>query len=151
MTVAVGEALTSADVAAVASGAETSFPPNARERMTAARAVVEDAVRSGEVVYGVTTGFGALANVRIDPAQAADLQHGIVRSHATAVGPPLRLEEARAMLLLRAHVLALGHSGVRPEVVELMVDMLNAGVIPVVPEQGSLGASGDLAPLASLA
>jgi histidine ammonia-lyase len=151
VTVAVGEALTSADVAAVASGAETSFPPNARERMTAARAVVEDAVRSGEVVYGVTTGFGALANVRIDPAQAADLQHGIVRSHATAVGPPLRLEEARAMLLLRAHVLALGHSGVRPEVVELMVDMLNAGVIPVVPEQGSLGASGDLAPLASLA
>jgi histidine ammonia-lyase len=151
VTVAVGESLTSADVAAVAAGAETSFPPSARERMTAARAVVEDAVASGEVVYGVTTGFGALANVRIDPARAADLQHGIVRSHATAVGPPLSLEEARAMLLLRAHVLALGHSGVRPDVVELMVDMLNAGVIPAVPEQGSLGASGDLAPLASLA
>jgi histidine ammonia-lyase len=151
MTVAVGKTLTSADVASVAAGAETSFPSGARERMTAARAVVEEAVDSGEVVYGVTTGFGALANVRIDPARAADLQHGIVRSHATAVGPPLPLEEARAMLLLRAHVLALGHSGVRPEVVELMVDMLNAGVIPVVPEQGSLGASGDLAPLAALA
>jgi histidine ammonia-lyase len=151
VTVAVGEALTSADVAAVAAGAETSFPSSARERMTAARAVVEGAVTSGDVVYGVTTGFGALANVRIDSARAADLQHGIVRSHATAVGPPLPLEEARAMLLLRAHVLALGHSGVRPEIVELMVDMLNAGVIPMVPEQGSLGASGDLAPLASLA
>ena len=112
---------------------------------------MDEAVASGEVVYGVTTGFGALANVRIDPARAADLQQGIVRSHATAVGPPLSLEEARAMLLLRAHVLALGHSGVRPEIVELMVDMLNAGVIPAVPEQGSLGASGDLAPLASLA
>ena len=89
--------------------------------------------------------------MRIDPAQAADLQHGIVRSHATAVGRPLSRPEARAMLLLRAHVLALGHSGVRPEFVDLMVQMLNADVIPAVPEQGSLGASGDLAPLANLA
>ena len=151
MTVAVGETLTLADVAAVAAGEDVSFPARARERVTAARAVIERAVASGEVVYGVTTGFGALANVRVDPAQATDLQHGIVRSHATAVGRPLSLEEARAMLLLRAHVLALGHSGVRPEVVELMVRMLNEGVIPAVPEQGSLGASGDLAPLANLA
>jgi histidine ammonia-lyase len=151
VTVAVGETLTLADVAAVAAGEDVSFPARARERVTAARAVIERAVASGEVVYGVTTGFGALANVRVDPAQATDLQHGIVRSHATAVGRPLSLEEARAMLLLRAHVLALGHSGVRPEVVELMVRMLNEGVIPAVPEQGSLGASGDLAPLANLA
>ena len=151
MTVAVGETLTLADVAAVAAGGEVTFPAGGRERVVAARAVVEDAVGSGEVVYGVTTGFGALANVRIDPAQAADLQHGIVRSHATAVGRPLSRPEARAMLLLRAHVLALGHSGVRPELVDLMVQMLNADVIPSVPEQGSLGASGDLAPLANLA
>ena len=151
MTVAVGGTLTLADVAAVAEGDEVSFPARARERVSAARQVVEDAVASGDVVYGVTTGFGALANVRVDPAQAAELQHGIVRSHATAVGRPLSLAEARAMLLLRAHVLALGHSGVRPELVDLMVAMLNADVIPAVPEQGSLGASGDLAPLANLA
>lgn len=151
MTVAIGETLTLADVAAVAAGADVSFSADARERVAAARRVVEDAVASGEVVYGVTTGFGALANVRIDPAQASDLQHGIVRSHATAVGPPLSRPEGRAMLLLRAHVLALGHSGVRAELVDLMVQMLNADVIPAVPEQGSLGASGDLAPLANLA
>jgi histidine ammonia-lyase len=151
VTVAVGGTLTLADVAAVAAGEEVTFPARARERVVAARAVVEDAVASGEVVYGVTTGFGALANVRIDPSRASDLQHGIVRSHATAVGRPLSRPEARAMLLLRAHVLALGHSGVRPELVDLMVAMLNADVIPAVPEQGSLGASGDLAPLANLA
>ncbi len=151
MTVAVGERLTLADVAAVAAGADVSFSSAPRERVAAARRVVEDAVASGDVVYGVTTGFGALANVRIDPAQASDLQHGIVRSHATAVGRPLPRSEARAMLLLRAHVLAFGHSGVRPELVDLMVQMLNADVIPAVPEQGSLGASGDLAPLANLA
>jgi histidine ammonia-lyase len=151
VTVAVGGALTLADVAAVAAGAEVSFPSSSRERVLAARTVVEDAVASGDVVYGVTTGFGALANVRVDPSRAPALQHGIVRSHATAVGRHLSREEARAMLLLRAHVLALGHSGVRPEVVDLMVAMLNAEVIPAVPEQGSLGASGDLAPLAALA
>jgi histidine ammonia-lyase len=150
VTVAIGEALTLAEVAAVAAGAEVAFPSGSRDRVAAARAVVEAAVDSGEVVYGVTTGFGALANVRVDPSQASALQHGIVRSHATAVGPDLSIEEARAMLLLRAHVLALGHSGVRPELVDLMVSMLNAGVIPAVPEQGSLGASGDLAPLANL-
>ncbi|HEX4941311.1 MAG TPA: histidine ammonia-lyase [Actinomycetota bacterium] len=151
MTVAIGEALTLADVAAVAAGADVTLPTSARQRVAAARTVVDDAVESGDVVYGVTTGFGALANVRVDPTKASDLQHGIVRSHATAVGRPLPREEARAMLLLRAHVLALGHSGVRPELIDLMVAMLNADVIPVVPEQGSLGASGDLAPLANLA
>jgi histidine ammonia-lyase len=151
VTVAVGEALGLSDVIAVAAGADVSFPPASRQRVAAARTVVDQAVASGAVVYGVTTGFGALANVRVDPGKASELQHGIVRSHATAVGPPLSLEEARAMLLLRAHVLALGHSGVRPELIDLMVAMLNAGVIPAVPEQGSLGASGDLAPLANLA
>jgi histidine ammonia-lyase len=151
VTVAVGESLTLADVAAVAAGAEVGFPAGARDRVVAARRVIEDAVASGDVVYGVTTGFGALANVRVEADRAVDLQHGIVRSHATAVGRPLSRAEARAMLLLRAHVLAIGHSGVRPELVDLMVQMLNADVIPAVPEQGSLGASGDLAPLANLA
>jgi histidine ammonia-lyase len=151
MPVQVGESLSLEDVVAVARGDRVGFPAAARTRVEAARAVVERAVASGETVYGVTTGFGALADTRIDPSQSSQLQHGIVRSHATAVGRPLSREEARAMLLLRAHVLALGHSGVRPEVVDLMVEMLNRDVIPVVPEQGSLGASGDLAPLANLA
>src|SRR4051812_22356627 len=151
MPVQVGEPLSLEDVVVVARGAQVGFPQAARDRVEAARAVIERVVASGETVYGVTTGFGALADTRIDPSEAAQLQRGIVRSHATAVGRPLSREEARAMLLLRAHVLALGHSGVRPEVVDLMVDMLNRDVVPVVPEQGSLGASGDLAPLANLA
>jgi histidine ammonia-lyase len=149
--VPVGESLTLQDVVAVASGADVFLPPGAVGRIEAARAVVESAVASGRTVYGVTTGFGSLANVRIPPDRADALQHGIVRSHATAVGPPLAREEARAMLLLRTHVLALGHSGVRVQVVERMVDMLNRDLVPVVPQQGSLGASGDLAPLANLA
>jgi histidine ammonia-lyase len=149
--VQVGETLSLDDVVAVSRGEPVAFPPAARQRVVAARGVVDRAVAAGATVYGVTTGFGALADTRIDPGQAGELQHGIVRSHATAVGRPLSREEARAMLLLRAHVLALGHSGVRPDVVDLMVDMLNLDVVPVVPEQGSLGASGDLAPLANLA
>jgi histidine ammonia-lyase len=149
--VALGGALTLADVVAVARGAAVEFPDAARQRVVAARGVIERVVASGETVYGVTTGFGSLADVRIEPSQAAALQLGIVRSHATAVGRPLSREEARAMLLLRAHVLALGHSGVRPLIVERMVEMLNRDLIPAVPEQGSLGASGDLAPLANLA
>ncbi|MGZ4148828.1 MAG: histidine ammonia-lyase [Actinomycetota bacterium] len=146
-----GESLSLEDVVAVARGADAVFPDAARERVRAARAVVQRAVDEDRTIYGVTTGFGALADTKIDPAQASELQHGIVTSHATAVGPPLSREEARAMLLLRAHVLALGYSGVRAEVVDLMVAMLAADVVPAVPEQGSLGASGDLAPLACLA
>ena len=149
--VQIGEALTFGDVVAVARGAPVAFSADARGRVEAARAVIDRVVASGETVYGVTTGFGSLADVRIEPSQAAALQLGIVRSHATAVGDPLSREEARAMLLLRAHVLALGHSGVRSLIVERMVEMLNRDLIPAVPEQGSLGASGDLAPLANLA
>jgi histidine ammonia-lyase len=146
-----GEPLTLADVVAVAHGDAVAFGDAARGRVEAARAVVERAVADGRTLYGITTGFGALAGTRIDPSQAAELQRGIVLSHATAVGRPLSRDEARAMLLLRAHVLALGGSGVRPALVDLMVEMLNLDVVPVVPEQGSLGASGDLAPLAALA
>jgi len=149
--VSVGEPLTLEDVVAVARGAHVAFAGPARERVRAAREVVEHAVADGRTMYGVTTGFGALADTRIAPEQTSALQRGIVTSHATAVGRPLSREEARAMLLLRAHVLALGHSGVRAEVIELMVEMLNRDIVPAVPEQGSLGASGDLAPLAGLA
>ena len=151
MPVRVGEPLTLFDVVAVADGEPVEFPQTAADRVRAARAVIERVIAQGKTVYGVTTGFGALADTLIEPAQADELQHRIVRSHATAVGSPLSREEARAMLLLRAHVLALGHSGVRPIVVERMVEMLNRGLIPAVPQQGSLGASGDLAPLACLA
>ncbi len=151
MPVLVGEHLSLDEVVAVAHGEAVELSPAAIRRMAGSRAVVEAKVEAAETVYGVTTGFGSLANVRIDSEQAAELQHGIVRSHASAVGRPLSREEARAMLLLRAHMLALGYSGVRAEIVERMVEMLNADLVPLVPEQGSLGASGDLAPLAHLA
>ena len=119
--------------------------------MAASRKVVEDAVSSGAAVYGINTGIGDLANVRIDPEESERLQADIVRSHATAVGDPLPRPVVRAMLLLRARTFAFGVSGVRYELVEQIVAFLNAGVTPVVPSQGSLGASGDLAPLAHLA
>ena len=151
MPVRIGEPMTLDDVVAAARGEPVELSPAAAERMAASRAVVEDKVARSETVYGVTTGIGSLANVRISPEQAERLQLDIVRSHATAVGPPLSETETRAMLALRAHVLALGRSGVRPVVVERMVEMLNRRVVPVVPERGSLGASGDLAPLAHLA
>src|SRR3954453_8183952 len=151
MPVRVGEQLDVADVVAVARGEAVEIAPSAVERMRAARALVDEKVASDETVYGVTTGIGSLATVRIRPEQAAQLQFDLVRSHATAFGPPLPRDEARAMLLLRAHVLALGHSGVRPLVVERMIEMLNRDIVPAVPQQGSLGASGDLAPLAHLA
>src|SRR3989454_9963831 len=102
-------------------------------------------------MYGVTTGFGKLAHVRIRPEQARELQRNLIRSHASGVGDPLRVEAVRAMMLLRANVLLRGTSGVRPALPELIVAMLNQRVHPRVPSQGSVGASGDLAPLAHLA
>ncbi len=121
------------------------------ERMAPARRVVEDAVAKGAVVYGITTGFGALANVRIEPAAARELQHAIVRSHAAGTGDPIPVEIIRAMMLLRARTLAAGHAGVRPLLVERIVELLNRGIHPIVPAHGSVGASGDLAPLAHCA
>ena len=123
----------------------------ARERMLRTRAVVDRKVAANEVVYGVTTGFGKLSDIAIPPERLAELQTNLVRSHAAGVGPDLPADETRAMMLLRANVLAVGHSGVRPELPELLLGMLNAGVHPPVPEQGSVGASGDLAPLSHLA
>jgi histidine ammonia-lyase len=149
--VEIAEPLTLARLEAVARGAA---PPvldgAARERIRAARAVVEDAVDRGEVVYGVTTGIGELASVRIAPADAERLQLNLLRSHAVGAGEPLPEEVVRGMMLLLAASLARGHSGVRIELVELLLVLLDRGVVPVVPSRGSVGSSGDLAPLAHL-
>jgi len=147
-----GGPLTRADVIAVArDGASVSPGPGLAERMNPARDVVQLAVDSGEVVYGITTGFGALASTHIGRDQTEALQVNLIRSHAAGVGEPLPDILVRAMLLLRARTLAHGHSGVRPEIVERMIEMLNSGMLPLVPSQGSVGASGDLAPFAHLA
>jgi histidine ammonia-lyase len=135
-------------------GRKVVLAPPARQRIERARAYVDRVVAGGPQapnVYGVNTGFGALAEVRISPGEIRELQKNLVRSHAAGVGAPLAREVVRAMLLLRAQVLALGHSGVRVELVELLCSMLNRGVHPVIPRKGSVGASGDLAPLAHLA
>jgi histidine ammonia-lyase len=150
--VRIGTPLSFHDVAAVAAGdASVEVAPGVRERMAPARRVVEAAAASGHPVYGINTGLGDLANVRIDPSEGTPLQQAILRSHATAVGPPLAAEVVRAMLLLKARTLAMGVSGVRFALVERLAAMLNQSLHPVVPSQGSLGASGDLAPLAHLA
>jgi len=120
-------------------------------RMQASRRVVDAVIGRGETVYGINTGFGKLAEVRIAVDELVALQRNLVRSHACGVGEPLPVPEVRAMLLLRANVLAKGHSGVRARVAQLLVSMLNHGIHPVIPSRGSVGASGDLAPLAHLA
>jgi histidine ammonia-lyase len=122
-----------------------------RERIAAGRAVVEDALEGGTAIYGVTTGFGRLESVRIPPADAAQLQVNLVRSHAVGSGEPLPEEIVRGMLLLLGRSLARGHSGVRVELAELVLALLERGVAPVIPSKGSVGSSGDLAPLAHLA
>jgi histidine ammonia-lyase len=147
-----GADLTIADVEAVARGKATvTLDDDARGRMAEAREVVERLVAAGEVVYGVTTGFGALASRVVPPADAPRLQENLLKSHAAGVGPPLPRDVVRAMLLLRANTLALGHSGCRPLVVDRLLEFLARGLHPIVPEHGSVGASGDLAPLAHLA
>jgi histidine ammonia-lyase len=123
----------------------------ARAKVVAAREVVEKLLRENRVAYAINTGVGKLSDVHIEPAQNRQLQVNLIRSHSAGVGEPLSQEETRAMMLLRANSLAKGLSGVRPEVIDLICAMLNKGVHPVVPSQGSVGASGDLAPLAHLA
>ncbi len=147
-----GHDLTPEDVERVARGsADVTLDPIAQERMTASRATIEHLVAAGEAVYGVTTGFGDLATRRIEPADARRLQENLLVSHAVGVGPGHDRETVRAMLLLRANTLARGQSGCRPVLVERLIDFLRLGIHPTVPEQGSVGASGDLAPLAHLA
>jgi len=130
---------------------KVELTPDARARIERSRAVVNQILHRGDVVYGISTGFGKFADVRIAPDALHQLQLNLVRSHACGIGPPLSVPEVRAMMLLRANVLALGFSGVRLEVVDLLCQMLNRRVHPLVPEKGSVGASGDLAPLAHLA
>ncbi len=147
-----GRHLTINDVNAVSTAmARVELAHEARERVAASRRVVEDILATGEVVYGVNTGFGKLAEVRISPDQLDRLQLNLLRSHACGIGEPFPEGVVRAMLLLRANVLATGFAGCRPELIDRVLDLLNAGVHPVVPSQGSVGASGDLAPLAHLA
>jgi histidine ammonia-lyase len=128
-----------------------SIAPEALVRVARSRRVIEEILETGQTVYGVNTGFGKLADVRIPGEKLAQLQTNLVRSHACGLGDPLSVAESRAMLLLRANVLAKGHSGVRPELLHLLVNLLNAEVSPIIPAKGSVGASGDLAPLAHLA
>src|SRR2546430_4254051 len=147
-----GKPMTLTEIATVALGdAPVKVSSSARPGVIASRRVIEDTVAHDDTVYGVSTGFGKLSDVRIPHDALAELQLNLVRSHACGIGNPLSEPEARAMMLLRANVLALGLSGVRCEVIELLCEMLNRRIYPVVPEKGSVGASGDLAPLAHLA
>jgi len=147
-----GNDLTFAQLYAVSLHHESvALSPDAIARMQASRAVVDKLLAAGQTAYGINTGFGKLASVRISTAEVQQLQLNLVRSHACGVGTPLSIPETRAMMLLRANALAKGLSGIRPIIVETLCAMLNAGVHPVIPSQGSVGASGDLAPLAHLA
>jgi len=147
-----GKPLSLEKIAAVAYGREpVQIAASARSRILASRKVIDDIVTRDASVYGVNTGFGKLADVRIPREEIGALQLNLVRSHACGIGPSLSEPEVRAMMLLRANVLALGFSGVRGDVIQLLCEMLNARVHPIVPEKGSVGASGDLAPLAHLA
>ncbi|XXF81049.1 histidine ammonia-lyase [Myxococcaceae bacterium GXIMD 01537] len=128
-----------------------ALAPSAAERVRASRALVDRVAAGDTPAYGINTGFGTLAEVRIDKKDLRELQRNLIVSHSCGVGTPLSLPEARALLLLRCNVLAKGYSGIRPETVELALEMINRDVVPVVPERGSVGASGDLAPLAHLA
>jgi histidine ammonia-lyase len=148
-----GRSLEIADVvrAAREPGVTAGIDPEARAALVESRRLVDQAIGSGQTIYGINTGFGKLANVRIAPDQLERLQVNLIRSHAAGVGAPLPAGVVRAVMLLRANVLLRPTSGVRPELVDALVAMLNAGVVPVVPEQGSVGASGDLAPLSHIA
>ena len=147
-----GDTLNIEEVLAVSHGrARAELSPGARERVRRARALVEARLEDGEAHYGINTGFGTLAEVRIDRADLEKLQRNLVLSHAAGVGTPLSVPESRALMLLRANVLAKGVSGIRESTLDLLVGMLDRGVVAVIPERGSVGASGDLAPLAHLA
>src|SRR5213595_2197436 len=146
-----GRSLDLADVVAVARGREpVRLAPAAAKRVDASRRALEKVVAKGTLAYGIKTGFGELANVAISDADVRALQLNLLRSHAIGQGPPLRKDEVRAALLLRANTLAMGYSGVRRILVTRLLEFLNRGVHPVIPSRGSLGASGDLAPLAHM-
>src|SRR5512134_1992411 len=146
-----GESLSLDDVAEVAvSRSRVGLHPDAVAKMSKSRAVVDAVVNENRTVYGISTGFGKLSDVHVGHEQLKQLQHNLLRSHASGVGDPFSEEEVRALILLRANVLAKGLSGARPVVAERLCDILNHHIYPVVPCRGSVGASGDLAPLAHL-
>jgi len=146
-----GATLSLEQLAAIADGHPCKLASGVRGRIRASRKLIDRAVRGGDAVYGVNTGFGELAHVRVDDHHLGRLQQNLIRSHSAGVGPPLPERTVRAILALRANCLARGHSGIRLETVQSIVDLLEAGLHPVVPSQGSVGASGDLAPLAHIA
>jgi histidine ammonia-lyase len=147
-----GAHLTIQEVVRVARfGEPVRLSPQARQRMQLSRDWVVQIADSPKAVYGINTGFGIFSDQRIPPGDSARLSRNLILSHAVATGPELPAEVVRAAMLIRANTLAIGHSGARPEIVETLLRMLNAGVTPVVPSQGSLGSSGDLAPLSHLA
>src|SRR2546422_9390829 len=147
-----GETLTIESVHEVAfDRRRAELHPDAAKKMLRSRSVIEAIVNEDRVVYGVSTGFGKLSDVHVGHDQITPLQHNLVRSHASGVGDPFSEQEVRALMLLRANVLAKGLSGARPVVAERLCDLLNHHVYPVIPCRGSVGASGDLAPLAHLA
>jgi histidine ammonia-lyase len=147
-----GDELSLEDISRVAlQAAPVEIAKEAYARMESSRGVIAAVLDAGAVAYGINTGFGKLSDVQIPSAQLASLQLNLVRSHCCGVGEPLPDAEVRAMLFLRANVLAKGFSGVRPLLVDTIAAFLNAGVYPVIPSRGSVGASGDLAPLAHLA
>ncbi|HEX2339308.1 MAG TPA: histidine ammonia-lyase [Vicinamibacterales bacterium] len=152
MIVLDGESLDLAAIVRIADGAEpVSLSAAAGQRVEAARRIVDRSAEGTEAVYGVNTGFGSLAEVRIPNESLAELQLNLLRSHAAGVGDLLPPRVVRGVMALRANVLAKGHSGVRRETLDALLNLLNAGVVPAVPSRGSVGASGDLAPLAHLA
>lgn len=124
---------------------------NSRKKMHASLEYIQSRLKKGEVMYGVNTGFGAFSSVRISDAEIETLQRNLIRSHSVGIGEPFSKEQTRAIMLLRANALARGHSGIRPDVVDKLLEFLNADILPVIPSQGSVGASGDLAPLSHLA
>src|SRR5256712_10731485 len=146
-----GRSLDLDDVVAVArQGERVALAPAAAKRVDASRRALEKVIAKGSLAYGIKTGFGELASVEISDADVRTLQLNLLRSHAIGQGPPLRRDEVRAAIVLRANTLAMGYSGVRRLLVTRLLDFLNRGVHPVIPSRGSLGASGDLAPLAHL-
>jgi histidine ammonia-lyase len=147
-----GQRLSLLDLTRVAvAGEPVRIAESTRARVDLSRAIVERIVATGAVVYGINTGFGKLSEIHIPPGELRELQANLVRSHACGVGNPLSVPEVRAMMVLRANVLTLGFSGIRWDAINMLADMLNSGVHPVIPEKGSVGASGDLAPLGHLA
>ncbi len=147
-----GENITIEEVYSVAyENREVGLADSAREKMNESRAYIEGRLQSGEAIYGVNTGFGHFSDVKISQPQIIELQKNLIRSHCMGIGDPFTKEETRAIMFLRANALARGHSGIRPLVVDTILNYLNNDIIPVIPQKGSVGASGDLAPLSHLA